>query len=258
VSALRDEGPVSVSHQAVRDQELVDRYTRGQLATDERLAFEEHFFTCEECFRELEMTDRFVGAVRHQAARNQLGPVSVGPEEGSAPRLAPAWLAGMAAAVAVSTALGGFAVWELKGLRGELGRAREDDRRSREAMIQDVRGAIEAAHRPGSVQPNLPVVALMAARSAEPPNEVRLPPAGGTFVLWIDVEDQPRGRAFKVELRSAGRTVTAAGGLVPNERGALTVGLDGRRLPAGDYRVALYAEDEPGRLRQEYALLVRP
>jgi hypothetical protein len=42
-----------VSHDQVQRDDVVARYVRNELGSDERLTFEEHFFECEECFGEL-------------------------------------------------------------------------------------------------------------------------------------------------------------------------------------------------------------
>ncbi len=60
-------------HRQIEEEEIVERYARNQLAPEEREAFEEHFFTCDECFEKLQATERFIAGVRNATARGLLG-----------------------------------------------------------------------------------------------------------------------------------------------------------------------------------------
>ena len=57
-----------MNHHEIEQDEIVERYVRHRLAADERLAFQEHYFACDECFAQVQTTARFVAGVR-QAAR---------------------------------------------------------------------------------------------------------------------------------------------------------------------------------------------
>ena len=59
-------------HQQIEDEEIIERYVRNQLGAEERKAFEEHYFTCEECFGKLEATERFIAGVRDAGRRGYL------------------------------------------------------------------------------------------------------------------------------------------------------------------------------------------
>ena len=53
-------------------QDTIERFVRHQLSPDERRAFEEHYFECEECFEQVQMTARFVAGVQHAARKGLL------------------------------------------------------------------------------------------------------------------------------------------------------------------------------------------
>ena len=53
-------------------QETVERYVRHRLAADERRAFQEHFFACDECFEQVQTTARFVAGVREASRSGML------------------------------------------------------------------------------------------------------------------------------------------------------------------------------------------
>ncbi len=53
-----------MEHKQVRDNHIVERYILGEMSEAERDSFEEHFFECRECAREVHMTDVFRANVR--------------------------------------------------------------------------------------------------------------------------------------------------------------------------------------------------
>ena len=60
-----------MTHQEIQANEIIEQYVRGKLPNDERRAFQEHLFECDECFREAEVSARFVAGVR-EASRTGL------------------------------------------------------------------------------------------------------------------------------------------------------------------------------------------
>jgi len=50
-------------HTQIINEEVIERYVRNRLTPEERLAFEEHFFACDECFAKVQETERFVAGV---------------------------------------------------------------------------------------------------------------------------------------------------------------------------------------------------
>ena len=59
-------------HREIEDREIIERYVRNQLSAEERRAFEEHFFGCEECFEKLQATERFTAGIRDACSRGLL------------------------------------------------------------------------------------------------------------------------------------------------------------------------------------------
>jgi hypothetical protein len=53
-----------MTHQHIQDSEVIERYVRHQLTPTERLAFQEHYFNCDECFEQTQLTARFIAGVR--------------------------------------------------------------------------------------------------------------------------------------------------------------------------------------------------
>lgn len=56
-----------MNHQELEKKETIERYVRHELPPDERLAFQEHYFACDECFEQVQTTARFVAGVRDAA-----------------------------------------------------------------------------------------------------------------------------------------------------------------------------------------------
>jgi anti-sigma factor RsiW len=60
---------VGMTHQQIHDSEVIERYVRHQLTPTERQAFQEHYFACDECFDQVQMSARFIAGVR-EASRS--------------------------------------------------------------------------------------------------------------------------------------------------------------------------------------------
>ncbi|HEV8370336.1 MAG TPA: hypothetical protein VGQ39_20465 [Pyrinomonadaceae bacterium] len=58
-----------MTHQQIQDNEVIERYVRYQLTPAERQAFQEHYFACDECFDQVQMSARFIAGVR-EASRS--------------------------------------------------------------------------------------------------------------------------------------------------------------------------------------------
>ena len=61
-----------MNHQELARNETIERYVRHELPADERLAFQEHYFACDECFEQVQMTARFVAGVRDASRTGRL------------------------------------------------------------------------------------------------------------------------------------------------------------------------------------------
>lgn len=53
-----------MTHQEIQDNEVIERYARQKLTPAERQAFQEHYFECDECFEQTQLTARFIAGVR--------------------------------------------------------------------------------------------------------------------------------------------------------------------------------------------------
>ena len=53
-----------MTHKEIEEKEIIERYVLHQLTPDERLAFQEHYFGCDECFERAQIQTRFIASVR--------------------------------------------------------------------------------------------------------------------------------------------------------------------------------------------------
>ena len=232
-------------HRQIEDEEIVERYARNQLAPEEREAFEEHFFACDECFEKLQATERFIAGVRDAADRGLLGSglPEAAPARGWSSWMLPALAVSTCTALAFAAVMGWVFLFQMPNLRQQLNQAAAELRVQREA-----RAALEKQLGRGSAaEVNLPFVMLQATRDVQaPPTEVTLPAGAQRVVLWADVGPAGRFRSFRLQVYTAdNRLVETLENLKRNSYGALAVSLPAERLPAGDYLVKLAGEEPP-------------
>ena len=82
-----------MTHHEIAERELVESYSQGKLSDADSQAFEEHFFTCDECFAEVQAAGNFIAGVRQAAAAGRLT---------EAPRSRPAFAFAWAAAAVLT------------------------------------------------------------------------------------------------------------------------------------------------------------
>jgi hypothetical protein len=243
-------------HPQIEDEEIIERYVRNQLPDEERKAFEEHFFGCDDCFEKLQVAERFVAGVRDAARRGTLS----GEVEGRSPGwISSSWLVpafGVSACAALL--LAAFSGWMYFSQMPKM-RQRLDQSAVELRAQQQARAALEQQIA-GSIQPeaNLPLVMLQSTRDVQaPPNEVSVPPGAKHVVLWVEV---PAGKSNRYRLQvdtADNRPVETLDNLQRNSYGALAVSLPVETLQPGDYRIRLSTQEpSPASLLGEYRLRI--
>lgn len=66
------------THREIREHDIIERYVLNKLPADERRAFQEHYFECDECFEEAQVAARFAAGVREASS---LGLLAADPSE---------------------------------------------------------------------------------------------------------------------------------------------------------------------------------
>lgn len=241
-------------HAQIESGEVIERYARKQLSPEDRQAFEEHFFACDECFEKLQATERFLAGARDAAERGLLeGDAEVKPT-GAAGGW-PAWA--FAACACAAVAFGVMAAWmilvRIPALNRELEGAKSQLRVHQQtlARLQPEEGAGEAA------EANVPLVILQASRGQE--TTVADVPAGAEhLVIWVEI-GPARYRSYRLQILSRSRqTIASLDNLKPGPYGALAASVPVAQLPAGKFRVTLVGQDPPpASLVGEYRLQIR-
>jgi hypothetical protein len=244
-------------HPKIEDEEIIERYVRNQLAEEERKAFEEHFFGCDDCFEKVQVAERFVAGVRDAARRGTLVGVAEGAARGWSWSgwLVPAFGVSACAALLLAAFSGWLYFAQMPRMRQQLSQSAAELRaqqQARAALERQIAGSIQA-------EANLPLVMLQATRDVQAaPSEVAVPPEAKHLVLWVEVPAGGPNR-FRLEVATAdNHPVAALDNLQRNVYGALAVSLPVEALQPGDYRIRLTSQEpSPASLLGEYRLRIR-
>lgn len=244
-------------HEQIEDQEIIERYARNQLKPEERKAFEEHYFSCDECFDKLQAAERLIAGVRDAARRGVLpkSAAAGAPAWRVAPMWSPIFGIGVIAALLLAISGGSWYYVQFSRLRGQLSAsnaALQEQQQARAALEQQLQQARQA-------EANLPLVMLQSTRDMQAqPTEAILPPGATHLVLWTEV---PAGRftSYRLEIYGAEeKPIETLTHLTRNAYGALAASISAGRLHPGEFRIKLSGEEPlPASLLAEYKLRIR-
>ena len=230
-------------HQAV-EQDLASRFLSGELAPEEREAFEEHFIDCPECLDAMESSDGLRRGLRSVAAKNAQNGRILPLER---PR---SWRRGVTSAAAIAAtlaiAVGGI---DLVRTRRELARVSRvaSDLTEQSGRAQSLVAAmsnrlnqLENTARPAAAgRSSAPVFMLTTVRGAgasTPSNRVVLTGAPDLIVLSLELDDADASGRFRATLRDGQRRERWQDDrLTASTPGALGIALPAALLSDGDY-----------------------
>lgn len=140
-----------MNHHEIEQQEIIERYVRHQLQPAERLAFQEHFFACENCFAQVQDTAKFIAGVQRSARVGTLAETAreiAGAPESSSWRNWFKPLMGLAAATCLllTCTLGWLLFSRLPKLQTELAQVRQSQTelaREKEQILQNSQAELE-------------------------------------------------------------------------------------------------------------------
>ncbi len=227
-----------LTHEDVREHDIIDSYLAGRLSDADREAFEAHYFECDECFAEVEVAERLragIRAVERGATRTQR------PRSGGSGRLA--WLA-LAATIALAVASGVIVRSQLAASRAELQLARA---RTTELQrdLDDARRRVRettAAAAPVA-EANVALAILQATRSSASATPVNVPAGAARFIVWIEDPPPPTAAMAMILTSADGRALHRVVGVRPNAYGALVAAFPAAGVAPGLYRVTVTSED---------------
>jgi hypothetical protein len=265
---------LQMTHQEIEEHEFIERYVGNQLTPEDRRRFQEHFFTCDECFDRVQMAERFIAGVRYAGETGLLDPIAGDKTEAAAvpswpPRLKVLFGFLILAALVLGAILGWTWLYQMPRMREQIEQAgrqkltqtTEQLRLEKEAraklQIQTAENQLSRAIAP---QVNVPLVILQATRDSSTANNELIVPAGAhNLILWIEVEQSARFREFRLRLYSAQKQlVQTVEGLKRNPYGALAVSLPAQPFQTGRYLVELYGlAQQQTTLVEDYSLQVQ-
>lgn len=139
-----------MDHKNIEDEEIVERYVLGKLSPEEEKEFEEHYFSCDNCFKEVRRTEWLVNLLREQAKRGEL-PLDQYPER--RPFFALEWLKSptrypaAAAVLAVLLLILSYPAWQgiltVPKLKGTIEKLSRPQANIRSFSLQQTRGIEE-------------------------------------------------------------------------------------------------------------------
>lgn len=269
-----------MTHQEVQQGEIIERYVRHQLTPAERHAFQEHYFACEECFAQVEMTARFVAGVR-QAARQGWLAESVA-EPWWATLFRPALGFAVTTALVLAVAFGWLWFKQNSTPRQELAIQQGPTPTPQPTAFAAPTPGTATTPTPGEGlklqhQPDLlaqnrpqqtpdlapgkpPVVFLDSERDAGGGgNQLTIPANASTAILRIEVEPNSSYSGFQFQLfDNARRLITTVASGKATARGAVSASVSANLLQTGKYMVKCYGlRDGQRELVGEYKLQVQ-
>ncbi|HYE74706.1 MAG TPA: zf-HC2 domain-containing protein, partial [Blastocatellia bacterium] len=256
------------------------RYVMHRLNAEERRAFQEHLFACEECFEQTQTSAQFIAGVRHSSRVGVLSERALISANSKADSwlmnwFKPALTFAVASAAIMAIVLGWVVFNQIPKLKEQVA----SEQRSRDQALEETLRTLEQTRREleaereqaakeriereklqsrldeiahnrvprsdGSIaesQTDLPIVLLEAQRDAKPEsNQLRLNRNAQSAILWIEVEMGNRFKTYDLELFSANnKKVASVAGAKPNSYGAVAVSIPARNLSAGKYVVKAY------------------
>ncbi len=268
-----------MTHQEVQQGEIVERYVRRQLTPDERCAFQEHYFACEECFEQAQTTARFIVGVRQAAQKGWL--TESGAEPWWAALFRPALGFAVATALVLAVAFGWLLFKQNTTPRQELAVRQTPTPTPQATATSANTPGITATPTPGERpklqnQPDLlaqnrpphkpelapgkaPVVFLDSERAAGGGNQLTIPANAASASLRIEVEPGNSFFGFQFQVfDNSKRLVTTANSGKASARGAVTASVPANLLQTGKYVVKCFGlRDGQRELVGEYRLNVQ-
>lgn len=241
-------------HTQIENDEVVERYVRNRLTPEDRWAFEEHFFACDECFAKVQEMERFGAGVRDAAEHGLLNIASAVVDSRAMPRWTLWAFAGSSvAAIAMAGVVGWALLYRIPSLQRETFAA-VTRLQSQQQVLAQLETNVAARPEP---QANVPLVMLQSTRGEEPMAAV-LPPDARQLIVWVEI-GPTRYRSYRMEVYGAsGTQIMMLDGLSQGSYGALAASLPTEELQPGIFRITLIGQSPPpASLVGEYRLQIR-
>mgnify|MGYP000898507552 CR=1 FL=1 len=261
-----------MNHHEIEQQDIIERYVRHQLKPEERRAFQEHYFACDECFAAVESTAKFIAGVQRSS---RVGVLAENAREVASASVAPWWASffkpafafGAMACLLLAVALGWLVLRQPSGPGGQV--AKNDSTPA--PTVQATQTPATPAPSPQASTKDTPkvsptpedkdsrkdlddklarndtpaprgnvTIALAESRGSGAKSSAKISPELATITLRAEVEPD-RSITYQMQiLDSGGRTVKMLSNLHASASGALAVSVPAKSFSAGKYSVKLY------------------
>jgi hypothetical protein len=208
------------THEQIERDSVVEQYVRRQLDLEQREQFEAHFFSCDECFDQVQTFERFLAGIRY--AGNH-GLLHNPPATQFRSWMRPAFALAAAAVVILALAI------------------------SFNSTEQKPSSPVKS-----SLDPGVPVAILAPDRETE----ISVP-ATAPFIL-LRFETPSDDNDFSVTIKSQSDTTAIVAHLRRDSQGSLSISVASSSLPYGLYTVRMSASGLPDKPIAIYTLLVKP
>ncbi len=223
---------LATSHSPDQIQDLIERYLNHELSPEEEQQWEEHYFSCDECFRRLEECAIAVSVVREEAPA-VLGLGWQAKREATWKGILRFVVQPVLQPVAMQPALAAALVLVVVGIPAVIGWMRASSLQRRLTQLQ----------LPSVPQASYVLEGAYRGEEQGPVTRVTLPPAGGPFLLSFHVmEVQDRSSVYRAEIVDpSGRTVWTEEQLRPLGRyGTFTLLCQTPFFEPGDYELHVH------------------
>lgn len=234
-------------HTQIEHEEVVEHYVRNQLTPEDHQAFEEHYFTCEECFEKVQAMERLVAGVQELARSGVLGDAE-GQSRAPYGWLSWAFAATSLAMLALAVATGWAFLHEIPTLKRTLIASTATPPKQQSSVV-----TIPPAPMP---QANVPLVMLQASRG-EQATTAAVAADARQLIVWVEL-GATRYRSYRMEIDSpTGQKLLTIDGLSRGPYGTLAASIPTESLQPGVYRVRLVGQTPPpASLVSEYRLRI--
>jgi hypothetical protein len=215
-----------MDHAYIRERNIPDLYLLGELSSEERASFEQHYFDCEECVRALELSRSFQAGMRD-------APLLGARRDGSSRwRMAVAFAAGVLLTIAP-------ALWLARpGMTVEQMVAAEQEKKAA------LRRELSRLPAPAS----LDLYPLNTPRGKAATPRIPLPATPRLMVFLLDQEPDPALRNYRAWLLDGnGQLVWEQSGVEPGARSTFAIGVRSELLHLGNYTLSLEGTGVNGR-----------
>ncbi len=239
-----------MTHQEAQ-QDTIERFVRHQLSTDERRAFEEHYFECEECFEQVQTMARFVAGIRQAARKGLLTESVVDPWWAILSK--PALMFATAIALLLAVGIGWLLLKQRSAPHQELAIEQTPTPQTKTSIkltptpfVGENRKPDLLAHNRSTQPPEpapgkSPIVFLSSERGDSNSNPLKLPANAESVILRIDVEPSSTFSSFQFQVfDSAKHQVATINSGKATTKGIVSASLPAKLLQTGKYVVKCF------------------